>query len=131
MHVLSHVGVPGNDVADVLASASRNLHPLLARKPAKPAQSITPTLATYHVPHMVQMNFIAPVPQLEVAHQSRTQTLQPPVPVAPAIAQPGRLSAQALVDLQHELLRPRAELQTPPQPDAPQMRHYHTHRQAN
>ena len=121
MHVFSHVGVPGSEGADTLASASLDQHPLLARKPAQPAQSITPTLPTYHMPHMVQMNFIAPVPQLEVAHQSRTQTLQPPVPAAPAIAQPRRLSAQALVDLQHELLRPRPEPQAPPpQPDTPQ-----------
>ena len=121
MHVFSHVGVPGNEGADALASASLNQHPLLSLKPEQPAQPLTPTQPMYNMPRMVHMNFAPDVPQLtleRVKGPGNTQTKQSqPLPLqseAPPVLQPQplplqseappiRLSASALEELQQKL----------------------------
>ena len=121
MHVYSHVGVPGNEGADALASASLNQHPLLSKKPEQPAQPLTPTQPMYNMPRMVLMNFAPDVPQLTLEQaqgpgstptmQSQPLPLQSEAPPAPqpqslplpSEAPPIRLSAGALEELQKKL----------------------------
>ena len=108
MHVFSHVGVPGNEGADTLASSSLDRHPLLAHKAAQPAQALTPTQPSYDMPRMVHMHFAPPIPLLEAVQAPRHVEPQGPQPkplMQTAAPQPIPLSAAALGDLQRELLQ--------------------------